>query len=285
MRILSHRFHCVFATVDPKRATKIKELTDCMFNPTRVLQLCRAMLIMGRGSLALHWLRRQQRSLSVEAAKSSGFPRYLIALFGSACAAGVGVVGVLVLTHEPKIREAVELVAPAVVSLVRDKIGFADENISERQYRAKLQQELFSDAVCIRAGAENAELRPRTGVSEACRRLSVSHHLDLTADDLPPVVDDATVEDPRSVTNLEKLATSHGAPSLWAVPHDLAQRPLSAQTPQERKQALEALEERKRILQHELTSGRRDIDDVNAELRAIDQRRRELRGSLFSFFS
>lgn len=242
--------------------------------------------MMGRGSLALPWLRRQQRSLSVEAAKLSGFPRYLVALFGSACAAGLGVVGVLVLTHEPRIRDAVELMAPTVVSLVRDKIGFADENVSERQYWAKLQQELFSDAVCVSAGGETAEFGPRTGVSEACRRLSVSHHLDLTADDLPPIVDDAaTADESRSVTKLEKLATSHGAPSLWAVPHDLAQRPLSAQTPQGRKQALDALEERKRVLQHELTSGRRDVDDVNAELRAIDQRRRELRGSLFSIFS
>ena len=71
----------------------------------------------------------------------AGFPRYLIALAGAAGGAGLCVVGVLVLTHERGIREYAEEKMPWLVQLVRERVGFADEDQAERAYRERLKKE------------------------------------------------------------------------------------------------------------------------------------------------
>lgn len=181
--------------------------------------------------------------------------------------------GVLVLTHERGVREYAEERIPSLVEFVRERVGFADEDKAEREYRQRLHKELFETTVCVRAAGTSMEMDPSTKVSEALDKLFVSHPLDLAVDDLSSGEEEVEQEHELilDVTSLEKLANAHLGASLWSVP---ATRETSPDD--DRQQAIDALEKRKLELREQLNSGRLNVDDVDAELKAIEERLREL---------
>lgn len=220
-----------------------------------------------------------RRLLSTQGA-AKGFPGYLTALLGGVGVGACGVVGVILLTHEPEIRSNVESVLPWLVEAVRQRFGFADEDKKKRAYVEQLERELLSDTVTVRAQGASVDLDPATSVADACRALDGAHPFDLRADDLPVHVEEDE-EEASQAWGLEAVVTAHLGGSLWSPPDEL-RAPTAEELAQGKREALKSLDARKLELKAQVASGQRDVDDANAELKAIDDRRRQLRGGFFS---
>lgn len=220
------------------------------------------------------------RGFTTLATKPAAFPRYLTAILGGVGVGACGVVGVILLTHEPEIRTNVESVLPWLVEVVRQRLGFPDEDQNRRAYVVRLERELFSDTVTVRAQGASVDLDPTTSVADACLALDGAHPLDLRADDLPVHVEEE-VEEESQLSGLEAVITAHLGASLWSPPDEL-RAPTAEELAKGKREALKSLDARKLELKAQVASGQRDVDDANAELKAIDDRRRQLRGGFFS---
>mmetsp|Transcript_17687 Transcript_17687/g.23064 ORF Transcript_17687/g.23064 Transcript_17687/m.23064 type:complete len:268 (+) Transcript_17687:56-859(+) len=253
--------------------------------------MCRALVIeafagrsFGRIKNASASLATRRKLLSTTSSTTTtSFPYYLYGLFG---AIGLGALGgtiVLVISCEPGLRESLEIVFPPAVQLIRERIGFADEDTVIRKERTLIEKQIYNDKVTVRSNDSSVLLDPYTSLSDACQLLNQVHHLALTVDDLTSdlVARENQVEEETNlpvVTPLESLITLNGAPSLWAEPpHIAASRQLNSR---DTERALEQLQLQKRTLEDDLATGRRSIDDVRLELRAVENRRRELNNSL-----
>ncbi|KAJ1447072.1 hypothetical protein M885DRAFT_544100 [Pelagophyceae sp. CCMP2097] len=222
---------------------------------------------------------------------SPPFPKYLIAIFSAAGAAGVATVGVLTLTHEPGLRCAAESVAPGAVDWLRKRGNFPDEDAEYRAYAARLDKELFADRaavpVAVRGAVLDEALPANTTVEDVRGKVGlVVGQLDLDFADLSPMADDEHYDEAVSRTaayDLEVRINDQVSASLWAPPVR-AYEPSAAEALEQKRSQLEALNSRRAQLGAELQSGRREVDDVRAELAAIDDRIRELNPRRFNLF-
>ena len=241
--------------------------------------------------------REARRALSEQAAPKTEaaseaikWPWYLKALGLGAGVGGAGTTVVLVLQHEYGIRAKVDAVAPALVDLVRSRFPFKDEDPDRRRYALTLERARREGPPhAVLAGGKRVLLDGATPASAARTALGEGvGDLDLAFEDEPDVDDgrggggggdapsDAHDGDDAPSTRpfaLERFVARRGA-SVWAANYNVA--PTAAEVEVGKRDAILALEDRKRDIGADLASGRRQVDDVQAEVQAIDDRIRDL---------
>ena len=206
----------------------------------------------------------------MSSSSSTGPPTYLYVIGGALGVSGLGGAFYWVVACEPGIRYRVEELCPPVIEVLRERVGFKDEDLEQRKAARQLKTDLFSNPATVRSGAQSIDLDPHMTVGDACKVLNNVHHLTVTVDDLPTV--ETTDDEPTvPVTDLEKALA--GVPSLWAQPEVID---TAAQ--------LKDLDDRRTVLQSDFTSGRRQYDDVAPEIKAIDQRQKDLKTTKRFFF-
>ena len=214
-------------------------------------------------------------------AEPIAWPWYLKVLGAGAAVGGATTTVVLLLTHERGIRASADAVAPALVDVVRSQFPFKDEDPERRAYVKRLAAELAAAPRRARAGGRDAVVDPTATGAEARAALGGGRDdLDLAFDDVDAAADDASVDaaaadDAAAPLALERAVARRGA-SVWA--SQIVPAPSAADVDAGNRALVEQLEAKKVEIGAELASGRRQVDDVQAEVEAIDARLRELRG-------
>lgn len=215
--------------------------------------------------------------------EAAGWPWYLkLAGYGGAVG-GTGLVGVLLLQNEINLRHSADAIAPQVVDLVRGQWPFPDEDPERRAYVKAIENELASGSRVVFSAStgRRAVLPPTTLMSDARAAVGCGHDLavdfeDVRDDDVGGALGAAEEEaaPAPAMLPLERLAARRG-PSVWAPP---PRDPSEHDADAERKARIGGLKERRARIGEELAGGMRSVDDVTAEVAAIEKSLRELEG-------